>query len=69
MSQMVGAVVPQLWQRTCGVSDIQPSFGPCHVDFAGVGGKRVFQELQAMLPNPGKRLMYQNTGMKNKLEM
>lgn len=38
-------------------------------DFAGVGGKRVFQELQAMLPNPGKRLMCQDAGMKNRLEM
>ena len=38
-------------------------------DFTGLGGKRVFQELQAMLPNPGKRLMFRDAYMKNRLEM
>jgi hypothetical protein len=61
--------VPKLWQRTCGVSEFQPSPGPCHVDFAGLGGKRVFQELQAMLPKLGKRLVCRDTEMKNRLEM
>jgi hypothetical protein len=69
MSQMVGG-----WYHGCGnghvvVSEIQPSLGPCPFDFAGVGGKRVFQELRVMLPNPGKRLMCSDTGMKNRLEM
>jgi hypothetical protein len=62
-------LVPELWQRTCGVSEIQPSPGPCHVDFTGVGGKSLFQELQAMLPKPGKRLVCRDTDMKNRLEM
>lgn len=61
--------MPELWQRTHGVSEVQPSLGPCHVDFAGVGGKIVFQELQAIVPNPVKRLIYQNIGMKNRLEV
>ena len=38
-------------------------------DLSGVGGKRVFQELQAILPIPGKRLMCQDYGMKDRLEM
>lgn len=55
------------------VSEIQPTptptLGPCNVDFTRLGGKRVFQELQAMLPNPGKRLMFRDADMKNRLEM
>jgi hypothetical protein len=55
------------------VSEIQPTptptLGPCNVGFTGLGGKRVFQELQAMLPNPGKRLMFRDADMKNRLEM
>lgn len=64
--------MPKLWQRTCGVSEIQPSLlllVRATSDFAGLGGKRVFQEPQAILPKPGKRLVCRDTDMKNRLEM
>ena len=65
----VRRLVPKLWQRACGVSGIQPSRGPCHVDSAGLGGKIVFQAPQAMLPKHGKRLACRDTDMENRLEM
>lgn len=65
--------MPKPWQRTCGClrnsAHSHSHSWSVHVDSTGLGGKRVFQELQAMLPNPGKRLMFRDADMKNRLEM
>jgi len=57
------------WQRTCGVSEVQrlPWSVPCQSHRSRWRG--IVSRIQAILPKPGKRLMYHKVGKKIRLDM